>query len=363
VEPYLADPDLTVYRGDVLDVLTELDPGSVDCVVTSPPYWGLRDYGEPGQIGLEPTPAEYVAKLVDVFRAVRRVLSDEGTVWLNLGDTYASGNRTRYDADGKSGGREHRSRPKSTGPFKPKDLCMIPARVALALWDDGWHLRAENVWHKPNPMTESMRDRPTRSHEMVYLFAKRSRYYYDREAVLEPFQAKTVGNWSEAHHEQSAKLGRAGTYRRHYHHPVLSAPPQEETLPGLPPERPRGADGRRATARVDWSEERATHENYANAYGGERWPDDGRNMRTVWTVPVEGYPGAHFATFPRELARRCIVAGCPEGGVVLDPFAGSGTTGEVARAHGRRAVLVELSEDYCRLIAERTQQQSLLEGA
>ena len=319
--------------------------GSVDCCVTSPPYWGLRDYGADGQIGLEPTVEAFVAELVAIFSEVRRVLADHGTLWLNLGDSYAE-----------------------------KGLVGAPWRVALALQADGWLLRSDIIWAKPNPMPESVTDRPTKAHEYLFLLAKRPSYFFDQEAV------------------------------------------REEHSP----------DGRRATTLPVGPN---SHENHAGRDGHERWPNGGRNLRTVWEIPTQPFPDAHFATFPEALPARCIKAGCPEQvcstcgeprrrivetayenpgnrstngprssdrkhqefgsagyaqrlerrsetvgwtdcghntwrtGLVLDPFMGSGTTALVARKQHRHAVGIELSPEYGALCAERVQQLSLFAGA
>jgi DNA modification methylase len=280
-----------------------MEPESVHCVVTSPPYWGLRDYGVPGQLGLEPTPKEYVADMVAVFREVRRVLRADGTVWLNLGDSYArQGGKTdglprHWDGreNDPSGMHAKRSLASEFGA-KPKDLIGIPWRVAFALQADGWYLRSDIIWAKPNPMPESVTDRPTKSHEYVFLLSKSARYFYDADAVRE------------------ADGGRgSGQVARKYR---IDA--------GGNPNHP----GNQGYA-VPWEPNSA-----------------GRNLRSVWTIATQPYPGAHFATFPEALVEPCVKAGCPEGGVVLDPFAGSGTTGRVANRLSRRAVLIELKPDY-----------------
>ena len=412
LNPAVHDPDFTLYVGDALETLRGLDDGSVDCCVTSPPYWGLRDYGTDGQLGLEATPDEYVAGMVAVFREVRRVLADTGTCWVNLGDSYASGPRgnapddwsssglagaqtsARYRETLAAGTAQTRDKTKIPG-LKPKDLVGIPWRVAFALQQDGWYLRSDIIWAKPNPMPESVTDRPTKAHEYVFLLSKQPRYWFDADAVREPHSPD----------------GRLKTVHDH-------ATPN-------------------------------SHPNYDNVgNGNERWPNGGRNVRSVWSIATEPYPDAHFATFPTDLARRCILAGCPEwvcsvcgkprerivergelvgkdaggnyagrdidplvkrnGGTpgmqyenktvgwsdcdclltegsgvkaradehpspsvskwrpgrVLDPFGGSGTTALVARNHGRGSVLIELNPVYADLAAKRLQQLSLLaEGA
>lgn len=286
--------------GDTRERLRELDAGSVHTCVTSPPYWGLRDYGHPGQIGLEPTFPEYIANLVDVFREVRRVLRDDGTLWLNLGDCYATGGgKVGSCPGGGAQGEAWAERGAMTQPnrlprpgLKPKDLVGIPWRVAFALQDDGWYLRSDVIWHKPNPMPESVTDRPTKAHEYMFLLSKSERYFYDAEAVME------VGS------------GRAPGNRTH----------------------------KGATAYAGGDEHHRTKEGLCNV--GAR---DKRNRRDVWTIPTMPFADAHFATMPPALAEPCVLAGSPVGGVVLDPFGGAGTTALVARRTGRRFVHIDLS--------------------
>jgi DNA modification methylase len=371
---------LRLLEGDCRVLVPTLESGSVQCVVTSPPYWGLRDYGVEGQLGLEATPQEYLARMVAVFREVRRVLRVDGTLWLNMGDSYAGGGPHHGELNlGKSGTNRGSAtgvdRPAVNG-CKPKDLVGMPWRLAFALQADGWFLRSDIVWAKPNPMPESVTDRPTKAHEYVFLLTKSARYYYDGEAIREPatygFSA-CEGMWD-----------RVGDLTRD-------------------PMRVNGARG-------------AVHKGDGST---------GRQARSVWTIPSAPYPDAHFATFPPELARRCIVAGtsakgcCAECGApwvrnvvhepvgdrtavvptyerhgvlnrrmhpgshptapkeqrgwsptcahnagtvpctVLDLFGGSGTVGEVAEQNGRDAVLIELSPTYCDLIHARTAQRGL----
>ena len=348
--PAFETPSVTVYCGDALSVLRELPDGSVDCIVTSPPYFRLRDYGVVGQIGLEDTPAEYVAAMVGVFRAVRRVLSDAGTLWLNLGDSYA-GSWCAQGRTGQMSGRSvisarqieaHPRKSTRTGAIptgsglKPKDLIGIPWRVAFALQEDGWYLRSDIIWAKPNPMPESVTDRPTKSHEYVFLLSKNERYAYDADAIRELLTPSSIARLSqnveaqEGSHRVPGKTN--GTMKAVYR----SGNKARTDRPGL-------ADDPR------------------NQKGSVPWEDSGvgRNARSVWTIATQPYAAAHFATFPRELPRRAILAGCPAGGVVLDPFAGSGTTLEVAQGLGRRAIGIELNPEYVRLIEKRCAQTSL----
>jgi DNA modification methylase len=430
-----ADDWLTVHHGDWLDVLREMPDESVNCVVTSPPYWGLRDYGIPpipwggdpshahewgepvidnatnhtdkrrwqhtrngrdeeqppekrvawrrtdvvqgaycacgawcGSLGLEPTPDEFVAHLVEGFREVRRVLRRDGTCWLNLGDSYAShdpGDRrdgTFLGPTGEKNDTGHRSgapvRNRTgiyrTGTLKPKDRVMIPARVALALQADGWWLRDEIVWAKPNPMPSSVRDRTTPAHEMVYLLTRSARYWFDSAAIRERAGDKPSGNVER-------KIATEGERSRLNTHMGSSVPwpPARVKVPGGW-DISKGAGGHGSIHR-----EGRTEATYADggADGQRRMRDrtlaaradgaphddpfgNGRNKRSVWTVATAPYPEAHFATFPPKLIEPMILAGCPGGGVVLDPFAGSGTTGMVAQSLSRRAVLIDLNADY-----------------
>ncbi|RUM99153.1 site-specific DNA-methyltransferase [Pseudaminobacter arsenicus] len=280
---------------------------SVHCAVTSPPYFGLRDYGMEGQMGLEQTPDEYVAGMVAVFREVRRVLRDDGTLWLNLGDSYAA-NRTYQVASTKGGPKHSGAQGKLGGShvpdgLKPKDLIGIPWRVVFALQADGWYLRQDIIWHKPNPMPESVRDRCTKAHEYIFMLSKSARYYFDAVSIKETAAESSKARWP------------CGTTR------VNSSKQGFDVSSG------RGA----------------------NSCGvGEK-----RNRRSVWTVSTKPFKGAHFATFPPDLIEPCILAGCPPEGTVLDPFGGAGTTGLVAKQHGRNAILLELNPDYAAMARER----------
>lgn len=262
-----------VIHGDCLYVLKTLPDNSVHCCVTSPPYWGLRDYGVDGQLGLEKTPEGYVEKMVEVFREVRRVLRDDGTLWLNLGDSF--------------------------GFPKQKDLTGIPWRVAFALQADGWYLRSDIIWYKPNAMPESVKDRPTKAHEYIFLLSKSPRYYYDADAIRE--EAKT--KWSF----------RAG-----------AAKPEKGD------NKDRNDNGRRCIVGAGT-----------------------KNKRTVWHVATRPFKGAHFAVFPPDLIEPCILAGCPEGGIVLDTFFGSGTTGVVASKLKRGFIGIELNPEYIEIAKTR----------
>lgn len=288
-----------ILIGDVRQKLKELPDQSVHCCVTSPPYWGLRDYGNDGQIGLEQTPEEYVAQMVEVFREVWRVLRDDGTFWLNLGDSYSGsgkGPAGNLGANHNERHLEHKHGAIVPNGLKPKDLVGIPWRVAFALQADGWYLRQDIIWHKPNPMPESVTDRCTKAHEYIFLLSKSAKYYFDNESIQEP---------------------------------VIN--------PGKP-RKFRDADSV-ATMRND--------------NGRIYIPKDKRNKRSVWTVTLKPFKGAHFATFPPQLIEPCILAGCPPDGTVLDPFFGAGTTGLVAQQHGRNWIGCELNPVYAEMAAKR----------
>ena len=409
--------DATLYTGDCLDILKKLPEESVHCVVTSPPYFGLRDYGTDGQIGLEQTPDDYVAKLVQVFREVRRVLRDDGTVWLNLGDSYASGGR----GGGMKGKRGEKQRSnygallgakKPPAGFKHKDLLGIPWRVAFALQADGWWLRQDIIWHKPNPMPESVTDRCTKAHEYIFLLSKKAKYYYDAEAIKEPIiYGDHHRNGTEGYTYQApGQAAQTGISQRRQRKPA-----GWDTGPGA-----HGAFHKQGRApSVEYSENKATV----------------RNKRSVWNISTAPYPDAHFATFPPKLVEPCIKAGtsekgcCPECGApwvrdvergelgpdhsikkmpraveadtrdirdmgwsnkkgyaqnvirpsvtvgwspscgckpvldggspvsctVLDPFAGAGTVGLVADRLGRDAILIEAKAEYAEMARARIQ--------
>lgn len=291
-----------IIEGDCIEAMRELPDESVQTCITSPPYWGLRDYGVEGQLGLEPTPEEYVANLVAVFREVRRVLRPDGTLWLNLGDSYAA-NRSYQVSDGKHQAHDFGGSNAAKVPegMKPKDLVGTPWMVALALRADGWYLRSEIIWAKPNPMPESVTDRPTKAHEQIFLLTKQPRYYYDADAIREGDSGKPSGN------------GFVRDYRLSYQNADGSG---------------RGSD--------------------------EQWePGGGRNKRSVWTVATQPFPGAHFATFPPALIEPCVLAGSAEGDTVLDPFSGAGTTGLVALRNNRSYIGIELNPEYAEMARNR----------
>lgn len=308
----------TLHNTDCLEGLRQLPDNCVQTCVTSPPYWNLRDYGVDGQLGLEPTPEEYVTHMVEVFREVRRVLRDDGTLWLNLGDSFwAGGSTTEYgqntrNFEDKSTLASHHTngqcqrpiKPRKHTYLKPKDLVGIPWRVAFALQADGWYLRSDIIWHKPNPMPESVTDRPTKAHEYIFLLSKSERYYYDPEAVKEPLKRP-----EELNRETPARFGGALKHEGY-----------------------------------------GTRKHSGRQYTGEL---TGRNKRDVWMVPTHPFPEAHFATFPPKLIEPCILAGSRPGDIVLDPFAGAGTTLLVAEKYGRDSIGYELNPKYCDIIRNR----------
>jgi DNA modification methylase len=328
-----------IITGDCIESMRGMADQSAHCCITSPPYFGLRDYGVAGQIGLEQSPAEFVAKLVEVFREVRRVLRDDGTLWLNLGDSYANDGKWGGSSGGKHASPLHGNtsigRTKVQTGLKPKDLIGIPWRVAFALQADGWYLRQDIIWAKPNPMPESVRDRCTKAHEYLFLLSKGPRYYFDADAMREPAVAQTpAGN------------GFAGRQGGAAHMPMSGGSGSSE------PWRPRMRKPRRQNSTNDSFVPGASAHGGLHREGSEREPET-RNRRSVWTVATRPFKGAHFATFPPSLIEPCVLAGCPVGGTVLDPFGGAGTTGLVAQRHARSAVLCELNPEYSTMAEAR----------
>lgn len=315
---------MNYYVGDALEVMKELPSECVNAIITSPPYYNLRDYGVDGQIGKESTPEEYIEKLVMVFAEARRVLRSDGVLWLNLGDSY-SNSRKGYKAGKRiDDGQYKQSSNKGsiqgtlykTIGAKPKELLGIPWRVALALSADGWYLRQDIIWHKPNPIPESVKDRCTKAHEYIFLLSKSKKYYFDAEAIAEPVAQSSVKRYRQNIEEQNGSDRVPG-----------------KTNGNLKAVLPR--------------------------YGGKKYTDNPdisklmRNKRDVWTVATKGYKGAHFATFPEELIEPCVLSSVPEDGVALDPFAGTGTVGAVCKRHGRDCIMIDVNEDYGKLAKER----------
>jgi DNA modification methylase len=372
-----------ILIGDVFDRLATIADCSIDCVVTSPPYWGLRDYDVEGQIGLEPTLGQHLDVMVRVFREVRRVLKPLGTLWLNYGDCYAAAPNGRAAVDIVGDDRTFRDKPFSTvgGTLKPKDLCMIPNRLAIALQDDGWWVRSEIIWHKPNPMPESVYDRPTSAHEKVWLLTKGEEYFYDHEAIREPVtggshrRAKARGTdtgvgWGHQDDVAGKPRGRdrikvpGGWDTKPGAHGTINRSGRTSAeyadLPGVTPKSaPEGSN-----IRAKGSFHASTTELVET-----------RNARNVWTIAPKAFREAHFATFPPALAERCILAGtpvtvcgccgAPSGcgpfcelyervpGKVLDPFGGAGTVSLVAEKLKRDSVMIELNPDYAEIAQRR----------
>ncbi len=314
-----------IIVGDAIDVLRQMETESVDCCVTSPPYYNLRDYGVEGQIGLETTPEEYISKLVDVFREVRRVLKNSGTLWLNIGDSYAGSgkgkNDIRTDNKGNKGSKVNSSLQGNfrSAEIKPKDLIGIPWLLAFALRADGWYLRQDIIWHKPNCMPESVRDRCTRSHEYIFLLSKSRKYYYDSEAIQE--NAVTS--------DRNPPRGSEGTM-----------------FPNKGRRKQDDLGNRRYTG-------------FNERYFAQDAPLK-RNKRDVWSVSTCGYKGAHFAVFPEKLIEPCVLAGCPIGGTILDPFCGSGTVGVVAAKSERNFIGIELNPQYAEIAKKRAKEKCVL---
>lgn len=375
----LVDGRCVIHVGDVFERLAQMPDESVDCVVTSPPYWGLRDYDVDGQIGMEPTLGEHLVVMVAVFEEIRRVLKDTGTLWLNYGDCYATAPNGRSAAETKSlgkddrtfrdkpfstvgpifvadhekgdrrsgdckqrthdnGSEQHRGRIVAGGYLKPKDLCMLPNRLAIALQDAGWWVRSEIIWAKPNPMPESVRDRPAGAHEKIFLLTKAARYAFNGEAVKQPVSKNTHARISQDLANQ------VGSYRANGG--KKSNGPMRAVVAG--------------STRKLAAENQSMIGQKASRESSLALMVDSRNLRnfepaplSVWVMPTAAFREAHFATFPPELVERCIDAGCPTGGHVLDPFGGAGTTALVALAKGRTCELIELNSDYASIAARR----------
>ncbi len=326
------------HLGDCRDLLRQMATDGVraQMCVTSPPYWALRDYGVDGQIGLEPTLDDWVSTMVEVFRLLSDVLADDGTLWLNLGDAYNSGTSSmrQPSASADHGGwtdSDNRKLRANVTTLKPKDMMGQPWRVALALQADGWYLRQDIIWHKPNPMPETLTDRCTKAHEYVFLLSKSARYYYDFEAMQEPAS------------------GTANARGTGVNPKAVKMPDGWNTAAGAHGSfHPNGREKGKPRPRQNESFSGAVNEIV-----------DKRNRRSVWTIGTEAFDGAHFATFPRALVDPCIIAGSRKGDVVIDPFMGSGTTAEAAEALGRQWIGCELQPDYLPLQRKRLAQRSL----
>lgn len=434
---------IEIRHGDCREVMRGMEPASVHCVVTSPPYWGLRVYAgedvtvwgsddhehewgertEPrrsrsesdattekqkssagsyyeaeggvrcrcgawrGSLGLEPTLEMYVEHTVEVFREVRRVLRDDGTVWLNMGDSYNSGpGWGRGGGSTLDGGIPHGYRPgsgradgevKQDSPrnrdgisapgLKPKDLIGIPWRVAFALQADGWWLRSDIVWSKPNPMPESVTDRPTRAHEYVFLLAKSARYYYDADAIREPMAESSIARISQPTFDQQTggpkDYAKTGVNRHRSARKALEGLKERQVPASWATSSSYADQDPRYKKRDKQRGHGRRHDDFndcRDAMTKEEQQSMGANKRTVWEIATQPFPDAHFATFPEALVKPCILAGCPEGGTVLDPFAGSGTVGVVAQKAGRSAILIEQSAEYVEMMQKRLAQRALV---
>ena len=329
-----------IYCEDCRATMARMPGDFVNCIVTSPPYWGLRDYGVDGQFGLEKTPEEYIAQMVEIFREARRVLRDDGVLWLNLGDSYSSqaGNdATKATESGMKTGRTGKSEVlfkggnnKPPAGLKPKDLVGIPWRVAFALQADGWYLRQDIIWSKPNPMPESVKDRCTKAHEYIFLLTKSARYWYDADAIREPLKDSSISRLS-----QNIE-GQAGSFR----------------IPG----KTNGAMkavSRKTDKQRGHGRKHAGFNDRWDAMSKEEQSANGANKRSVWEIATKPFSEAHFATFPPEIPETCIKAGCPEGGIVYDPFMGAGTVALVARLLNRNFIGSELNPEYVAIAEKR----------
>lgn len=322
-----------IIQGDALTELKRLQADSIDCCITSPPYFQLRDYRVDGQIGLEDSVEEYIRKLVDVFREVRRVLKKDGTLWINIADSYAgSGRATKYKQGTNKGILGSYIAPMKLNGCKQKDLIGIPWELAFALRNDGWYLRQEIIWYKPNCMPESVKDRCTKSHESIFLLSKSKKYYFDWESI----QESCVG------FDKSSPRGSNGTSRQN----AGRRKGNRKTFRG------GGAYTGNASFDNGTDKQNETHGNRANETGLRR-------KRSVWSVSTTGGGGEHYATFPQRLIEPCIIAGSRVGGVILDPFAGSGTTGVTAEKLNRDYILIELSEKNTELCRKRLKEYDL----
>ena len=381
---FYQDDKTQVLLGDVRAELASLPNGYIQTCVTSPPYWGLRDYGIDGQLGLESTPESYVQTMVEVFRQVRRVLKDDGTLWMNLGDSYwGSGKGLNGDGSHSS---EHRQTDKQftnkgslktkKGDYlalgreiglKPKDLVGIPWRVAFALQADGWYLRSDIIWSKLNPMPESVTDRPTKAHEYLFLLSKSERYYYDAEAIFERAiyaDEARYDNGLNGHGGGESHKGQ-GSSTRKFRTPVPTGLDTGEgahtKLDGHYKNLPETQSNLRKTREKQRGHSRR-HEGFNDRWNQmtkEEQCSGLRNKRSVWTIPTQPFPEAHFATFPPKLIEPCILAGAPDGGIVLDPFHGAGTTAMVSKQLGRKYVGIELNQAYIEMSLKRLQQECL----
>lgn len=342
-----------IYQGESLETLKQMPAGIARTCITSPPYWGLRDYKVEGQLGLEDTPELYVKAIGDIFDEVHRVLADDGTLWLNLGDTYATKPHGSVDdtdplyKDGRDRARETSPNRRPLEGIKHKDLVGIPWMVAFELRRRGWYLRADIIWHKPNPMPESVTDRPTKAHEYIFLFSKAENYYYDIQAIKSPSKDPV--------RDRRRALG------QHEENKSMPTPERNGIRPQKAPAGWDSTQGRHGSihrgGRSGNLERKprpdAPEGNGKNQAGSVPWEGMWANKRTVWSVPTRPFNGSHFATFPPKLIEPCILAGSAPGHIVLDPFMGAGTTALVSREHGRKFLGIELNAEYVEIIRRR----------
>ena len=330
---------IKILQGNCIDKIKELEDNSIDCVVSSPPYFGLRDYGVDEQFGLEKTYQDYLANTVKVFETFKPKLKDTATIWWNVGDSYSSSKRTSTTNQSLRGNKEYGvTRTPVQNGIKEKDLLMIPNRVAIALQDAGWYIRSEIIWHKPNPMPESVRDRPTSCHEKIWLITKNKKYYYDHEAIKEPITDTTAIRLLQKNIDNQKGSSRAnGGMKSNGNMKAIGRKKFDKNMGGS------------GTSFVD-------HSGYKKA-DGTYMINPTRNKRNVWTVTTKPFKGSHFATFPKDLIEPCIKAGCPEDGIVLDPFGGAGTTGIVASLNNRNSILIELNPEYIKLAKDRIEKE------
>jgi len=330
---------IKIIHGNCIDKIKELKDNSIDSVVSSPPYFGLRDYGADGQFGLEKTYQDYLANTVKVFETFKPKLKDTATIWWNVGDSYSSGKRTSTTNQSLRGNKEYGvTRTPVQNGIKEKDLLMIPNRVAIALQDAGWYIRSEIIWHKPNPMPESVKDRPTSCHEKIWLITKSKKYYYDAEAIKEPITDTTAIRLLQKNIDNQEGSSRAnGGMKSNGNMKAMGRKKFDKNMGGS------------GTSFVD-------HSGYKKA-DGTYMINPTRNKRNVWTVTTKPFKGAHFATYPKDLIEPCIKAGCPENGTILDPFGGSGTTGIVAALNNRNAILIELNPEYIKIAEDRIEKE------
>ena len=330
---------IKILQGNCIDKIKELEDNSIDCVVSSPPYFGLRDYGVNGQFGLEKTYQDYLANTVKVFETFKPKLKDTATIWWNVGDSYSSGSRTSTTNQSLRGNKNYGvTRTPIQKNIKEKDLLMIPNRVAIALQEAGWYIRSEIIWHKPNPMPESVRDRPTSCHEKIWLITKNKKYYYDHEAIKEPITDTTAIRLLQKNIDNQKGSSRAnGGMKSNGNMKAMGRKKFDKNMGGS------------GTSFVD-------HSGYKKA-DGTYMINPTRNKRNVWTVTTKPFKGSHFATFPKDLIEPCIKAGCPENGTVLDPFGGAGTTGIVSALNNRNAILIELNHEYIKIAEDRIEKE------